>query len=113
MAIESITRGYVVVYKSRVRTDKQSTRILYMINTKHLLKVVSVWTSVVYAICYAGVALYPQSRMLFMRYSLHADVPFTSGFFGIGYFISGLIIWNVAAVLAAWFFAYLFNTIKK
>jgi hypothetical protein len=84
-----------------------------MINTKHLLKVVSVWISVVYTICYAGVALYPQSRILFMRYSLHADVPFTSDFFGIGYFISGLIIWNIAAVLAAWLFAYLFNTIKK
>lgn len=84
-----------------------------MINTKHLLKVVVAWISVVYTICYAGVAFYPQSRMLFMRYSLHAELPLTSDFFGIGYFFSGLIIWNIVAVLGVGIFAYLFNTIKK
>lgn len=84
-----------------------------MINTKHLLKVASAWISIVYAICYGGVAIYPASRVLFMRYALHADVAFTSGFFGIGYFISGLIVWNIVAVAGVWLFAYLFNTLKK
>jgi hypothetical protein len=84
-----------------------------MININHLVKVTSVWISVVYAICYAGVAIYPPIRSLFMRYALHADVAFISSFFGIGYFISGLIVWNIVAVAGVWFFAYLFNMIKK
>ena len=84
-----------------------------MINTKHLLKVASAWISIVYVICYAGVAIHPPSRELFMRYSLHADVSFKSDFFSFGYFISGLIIWNIVTVVSAWFFAYLFNKIKQ
>jgi len=83
-----------------------------MINTKHLLKVTSVWTSIIYLICYVGVAVYPPIRNLFMKYSLHANVNFQSDFFGLGYFISGLIIWNIVAVSAAWLFAALFNKIR-
>lgn len=84
-----------------------------MINTKHLLKVASIWISAVYVVCYLGVALFPASRQLYMRYALHADVALRSDYFGFGYFISGLVIWNVVALLNAGFFAYLFNTIKK
>lgn len=84
-----------------------------MINTKHLLKVASAWISVVYAVCYAGVAIYPQGRSLFMKYSLHADISFRSDFFSLGYFISGLIIWNIVAIAGAYLFAALFNKIKE
>jgi hypothetical protein len=84
-----------------------------MINTKHLLKVTSVWISIVYAVCYFGVALFPASRQLYMRYALHADVSFKSNYFGIGYFIVGLVIWNIIAWLGTGLFAYLFNTFKK
>ncbi|OGZ70263.1 MAG: hypothetical protein A2904_01195 [Candidatus Staskawiczbacteria bacterium RIFCSPLOWO2_01_FULL_33_9] len=84
-----------------------------MINVKHLLKVTSVWTSIVYVICYFGVAMYPSIRMMTMRYALHANVDFVSTYFGFGYFISGLIIWNVIALLAVWLFAWLFNIIKQ
>mgnify|MGYP001593040752 CR=1 FL=1 len=84
-----------------------------MINTKHLLKVASLWISAVYVVCYLGVALFPASRQWFMRYALHGDVSLTSGYFGFGYFISGLIIWNIVALLGVGLFAYLFNTIKK
>ena len=83
-----------------------------MIDIKRLLKVASAWISIVYIICYAGVAIYAPLRPLFIRYALHADVAMQSGFFGIGYFISGLIIWNVVAVAAVWLFAYLFNRMK-
>ena len=83
-----------------------------MINIKHLLKVTSAWISITYAICYTGVAIYPATRSLFMKYSLHADVSFKSDFFGFGYFISGLIIWNIVAIIGAWIFAVLFNKIK-
>ncbi len=84
-----------------------------MINIKHLLKVTSAWISIIYAICYFGVAAYPPVRVMTMRYAMHADVNFVSGYFGLGYFISGLIVWNVAALLTVWLFAYLFNTIKQ
>ena len=83
-----------------------------MINTKHLLKVASVWISIVYVLCYVGVAMYPPVRSLFMKYSLHADASFGSDFFGFGYFVTGLVIWNVVAVLGSWLFAQLFNKIK-
>ena len=84
-----------------------------MIDIKHLLKVTSAWVSVVYVVCYAGVAIYPPIRDLFMQYSLHMKTTFSSDYFGVGYFISGLIIWNIVALLAVALFAYLFNTMRK
>ncbi len=58
------------------------------LDTRRLLKVVAVWTSIVYTVCYAGVALYPPIRTLFMRYALHADAAFASDYFGFGYYLS-------------------------
>ena len=84
-----------------------------MININHLLKVTSAWISIAYVVCYAGVAMFPPIRMMTMRYAMHMDWSVTSGYFGLGYFISGLIIWNVVALLAVWLFAWLFNTIKQ
>ncbi len=84
-----------------------------MIKTNHLLKVAAIWISIVYTVCYAGVAFYPASRELFMRYALHSDIAYKSDYFGFGYFISGLIIWNVVVVLGVWLFATLFNNIKR
>ena len=83
-----------------------------MNNTSHLLKVTAVWVSVVYIVCYVGVWLYPPIRDLFLSAALHASVPVTSGPFTPGTFISGLIIWNIVAVLAVWLFAYLYNAIR-
>jgi len=62
-----------------------------MINIKHLLKVTSVWISIVYVICYAGVAIWSPVRMMTMRYTMHADVNFTSNYFGFWDFIFGLL----------------------
>jgi len=84
-----------------------------MINSKHLIKVASAWVSIVYTICFVGVAIYPPSRELFMRFSLHADVSFKSDFLSFGYFVLGLVIWNIVTILAVWLFAALFNKIKK
>lgn len=84
-----------------------------MINIKHLLKVASVWISIVYVVCYSGVAIYPPIRELTMRYAFHADMTFQSNFFGFGYFVSGLIVWNLVTTASVWLFAYLFNNIKK
>ena len=48
-----------------------------------------------------------------MRYALHANTSFQSDYFGVSYFIGGLILWNIVAIFLAWLFAALFNGIKK
>lgn len=86
-----------------------------MIDIKHLLKVASAWTSIVYVICYAGVAMMPGIRPGFMMYGLHMG-GFGAGWTNVmtgGTFISGLVIWNVMALLGVWLFAALYNGIKK
>lgn len=84
-----------------------------MINVKHLLKVAAAWTSIVYTVCFVGVALFGGVRPGFMRYGLHMNVDTVDSVLTFGTFISGLIIWNVVTFLAVWLFASLFNGIKK
>ena len=84
-----------------------------MINTNHLLKVAAAWISVVYVVCFGGVALFPNIRPAFMWYALHANVVTGVDILTWGTFFSGLIIWNVLVVLAVWLFASLFNNIKR
>lgn len=84
-----------------------------MINTKHLLKVGAAWISIVYAICFLGVALIPGIRSGFMKYALHTNVDVGVNFMNFGTFISGLIIWNIVALVGFWLFATLFNSVKK
>lgn len=84
-----------------------------MINIKHLLEVAAAWISIVYVVCYAGVAMFPGIRPGFMRYGLHMGVDMGQNILNFGTFISGLIIWNIIAFLAVWLFGTLFNSIKK
>ncbi|OGZ22598.1 MAG: hypothetical protein A3A08_02330 [Candidatus Nealsonbacteria bacterium RIFCSPLOWO2_01_FULL_41_9] len=85
-----------------------------MLNIKHLLKVSAAWISVVYAVCFLGVAFWPGVRSGFMMYGLHVNgLNMGQNVLTIGTFISGLIIWNIVAFLAVWLFGFLFNNIKK
>lgn len=85
-----------------------------MINIKHLLKVSAAWISIVYAICFAGVGFWPGVRPGFMMYGLHmGNINMGQNVLSITTFISGLILWNIIALLAVWLFAFLFNSIKK
>ncbi len=84
-----------------------------MINTKHLLKVFSAWISIIYVICFAGVALFPGIRPGFMQYGLHMGTDMGQNILTFGTFITGLIIWNVITLIAVWLFAALFNAIKR
>ncbi len=77
------------------------------------MKVAAAWISIVYIVCFAGVALLPGVRPGFMRYGLHMGINMGENFLTPGTFISGLIIWNVIAFLALWLFGYLYNTIKQ
>lgn len=81
--------------------------------SNHLLKVTMGWISAVYAVCYFGVLLFPASRELFMRYALHTNMTFGENVFTLATFISGLIIWNIVAVLAVALWAYLDKTVRS
>lgn len=81
-----------------------------MIDIKHLLKVTSAWISIVYSICFAGVGLIPNVGPGFMMYGLHTgSFDMGQNVLTLGTFLSGLIIWNIVALLAVWLFAALFN----
>ena len=82
-----------------------------MINTQHLLKVTMVWISILYVVCFGGVAVFPQVRRLFMRYALHVEVDMGNIVTPVT-FVTGFILWNITAVLAIGLFAALFNKIK-
>ena len=84
-----------------------------MINIKHLLRVAVAWISIVYVICFTGVALFPEIRSVFMTYGLHTDINVGQNVITFGTFISGLVIWNVIGLLAALLFAALSNNIKS
>jgi len=43
---------------------------------------------------------------------MHANMTWVPNYFGPSYFISGLLIWNVVALLAVWFFIFLLKEIK-
>lgn len=83
-----------------------------MINTNHLLKVTAAWVSIVWVVCYVGVALFPGIRFATMYYAFHTTTNLGEDVLTLTTFISGLVIWNVAALLAVWLFATLFNKIK-
>lgn len=85
-----------------------------MINTQKLTKVAAAWISIVYAVCYFGVLLFTPIRPGFMMYALHARVEgvLFQNVFTLGTFVSGLVIWNIIAVLAVWLFAWLWNRTK-
>jgi len=83
-----------------------------MINTKHLLKVTAAWVSIVWVVCYAGVALFPGIRSATMYYAFHTTTNLGEDAMTLTTFMSGLVIWNVVALLAVWLFAALFNKIK-
>lgn len=85
-----------------------------MIDTTHLLKVTAAWVSIVYVVCFAGVALYAPMRTGFMMYALHMKASGTfEGALTVTTFFSGLVIWNIVAALAVWLFAALYNGINK
>lgn len=83
-----------------------------MINTKHLLKVSAAWISIVYTVCFGGVALFHGIRSAFMQYALHTTVNVGENVITLTTFIFGFVIWNAIAFLAVGLFAALFNRIN-
>ncbi|OGY54121.1 MAG: hypothetical protein A3A24_00775 [Candidatus Buchananbacteria bacterium RIFCSPLOWO2_01_FULL_46_12] len=84
-----------------------------MLNTTRALTIASLWISVVYIICFGGVALLPGIRPWFMQYALHTRADLGTNIMTLGTFVTGLIIWNILALLAVWLFVLLSNYVKK
>lgn len=84
-----------------------------MIDTIRLQKVTVAWVSIVWAVCYVGVLLFPDIRPTFALYALHETASFGENIMTLTTFISGFMIWNVIALLAVSLFAFLFNNITE
>ena len=85
-----------------------------MLHTKLVLTVTAAWISIVYVVCFGGVALMPGIREWFMRYALHAsNVSIGENVMTLATFILGLIIWNIVAALAVWLFISLWNRVGR
>ena len=84
-----------------------------MINTQHLIKVSTAWISILYVVCFGAVAIYPQVRTLFMKYALHVELDLGVNIMTPWTFVTGLILWNIGAILVIGLFAVLFNKIKQ
>lgn len=84
-----------------------------MIDKSNAIKVAASWISVVYIVCFGGVAFFPGIREAFMKYALHTDVTVGSDIMTLTTFIGGLIIWNVIAILAVWLYIALRDCFTK
>lgn len=78
-----------------------------------LFKVVHAWISIVWVVCFAGVALVPGMRAWFMEYALHVrGLSLGEDVISVTTFVSGLIIWNVLAFAGVWLWQYLVKYFK-
>lgn len=84
-----------------------------MKSTKHIIKVAMAWTSIVYAVCFAGVAMFGGIRPGFMMYAFHMRTNFEyNNIMTFGTFFSGLVIWNLVVLLLIVLYRWLDNAIK-
>lgn len=80
-----------------------------MIRTTTLLKVTAVWVTAAYLICFFGVMVFPTLREAFLLYGLHVQASPVTTVTTVGTFISGLVVWNIVAALAAYTWSFTWN----
>lgn len=83
-----------------------------MLNMKLVLATGFAWTTVAYVVCFLGVTLLPGIREWFMMYALHSNIDMGTSVLTLSTFLSGLIIWDILALLGLWLFVALYNTIQ-
>lgn len=83
-----------------------------MLNMKLVLATGVAWTTVAYVVCFLGVALLPDIREWFMMYALHTNINMGVSVLTFSTFLSGLIIWDILALLGLWLFVALYNTMQ-
>ena len=87
-------------------------KLILLMTNHRVLKITCSWISIVYVVCFGGVALMPGIRPWFMEYALHTEVSIGINTVTLTTFITGLIIWNVVAVLVVWLYGVLDNYFK-
>lgn len=88
-------------------------KVKRMLNMKHVLMAGVLWTTIVYAVCFMGVALFPNVRPLFMEYALHTAIDMGQAIVSFTNFITGLVIWDLLAALGLALFVFVYNSIKE
>ena len=68
-------------------------------DTRYLIKVGMARISILYAVCFAAVAVYPQIRILAMKYGLQRRYQPRHSRYNALTFVTGLILWNLTTAL--------------
>lgn len=84
-----------------------------MLNAQRVVKAGVLWTTVAYAVCFFGVALFPDIRSWFMEFALHTRIDTGENVMNVGTFVAGLVIWDALAAFGFWLFAAIYNSVKE
>lgn len=84
-----------------------------MLDTKYVIKIACIWVTILYVICFIGVAFFSPLRSFFMEYALHTSLDAGMNSVSFITFSSGLLIWNILTALSVWLFCVLYNSIKR
>ena len=84
-----------------------------MIDIKYVVKVACIWVTILYVICFVGIALFSPLRPLFMEYALHTRMDLGVSTISFVTFIAGLFFWNIITALGVALYCYLYNSIKR
>ncbi len=85
-----------------------------MTSTIRSVKVGAAWTTIVYVICFAGVALFPNIRTVFLQDALHMEANFLGrDIITVRSFVAGLIWWNALAFFGVTLFKVLEGVFRK
>jgi hypothetical protein len=85
-----------------------------MTSTIRSVKVGAAWITIVYVICFAGVALFPNIRTVFIQDALHTEANFLGrDIITVRSFVAGLIWWNALVFFGVTLFQVLDGVYSK
>ena len=78
------------------------------------MKVGAAWITIAYVICFAGVALFPNIRTVFLQDALHMEASFLGrDIITVRSFVAGLIWWNALVFFGVTLFRVLDGVFSK
>jgi hypothetical protein len=85
-----------------------------MSSTIRSVKVGAAWITIAYVICFAGVALFPNIRAVFLQDALHMEANFLGrDIITVRSFVAGLIWWNALVFFGVTLFRVLDGVFSK
>jgi hypothetical protein len=85
-----------------------------MSSTIRSVKVGAAWITIAYVICFAGVALFPNIRTVFLQDALHMEANFLGrDIITVRSFVAGLIWWNALVFFGVTLFRVLDGVFSK